>query len=450
MNTQGQSQAATPARIEPEPAPESTAASPVSLSFGARIGFAFLFTYFVLYSFPFPLDLIPHTDFLDVNWARLWQSLVPWVAEHVLHLSYKITVFSNGSGDTTYDYVKTLCYAVLAIATAVVWSVLDRKRANYEKLHAWLRLYVRIVLAAALISYGAAKVIPNQMPEPPLSRLLTTNGDSTPMSLLWTFMGASKSYEIFAGLMEMLAGILLFFPRFTMLGSLVSAAVMANVFMLNMSYDVPVKLYSFHLLLMSVWLLFFDRQRLANFFVFNREVKPQAHTPLFQRSRLNKSLLVSQLLLGLYLTSASLYYSYQRARTSGFLAPRAPLYGIWMVDEFTVGGQAPQAGDPVRWQQAIFDNSSEVMFQSVSGKRQRFNHKTDLAKKTITVWRRENAGQRMQVAFDRPQTDVMTMDGKVDGKEIHAKLHRVPEPKFLLNTRGFHWINEYPFNRFNE
>jgi hypothetical protein len=41
-------------------------------------------------------------------------------------------------------------------------------------------------------------------------------------------------------------------------------------------------------------------------------------------------------------------------------------------------------------------------------------------------------------------------DWAVDGKQIHAKLHHIPEPKFLLNTRGFHWINEYPFNGYDE
>src|SRR5580765_5723381 len=234
-----QGQAATQARIEPGSPPESVPL--VSWSSVTRIGFRLSFVYFILYSFPFPIDLIPFTDFLDANWSRLWRALVPWIAEHVLHLSYKITVFTNGSGDTTFDWIRTLSYAVLAITAAVVWSVLDRKRLNYQKLYGWLRLYVRIVLAAALLSYGAVKVIPNQMPDPPLSRLLTTNGDSAPMSLLWTFMGASRSYEMFAGLMEMLGGILLLFPRFTTLGALVSAATMFNVFMMNMSYDVPVK-----------------------------------------------------------------------------------------------------------------------------------------------------------------------------------------------------------------
>ena len=35
---------------------------------------------------------------------------MPWVGRHILHLSYAITVFPNGSGDTTYNYVEVLCF----------------------------------------------------------------------------------------------------------------------------------------------------------------------------------------------------------------------------------------------------------------------------------------------------------------------------------------------------
>jgi len=31
-------------------------------------------------------------------------------------------------------------------------------------------------------------------------------------------------------------------------------------------------------------------------------------------------------------------------------------------------------------------------------------------------------------------TDVITLDGKLDGQQIHAKLHHIPEPSFLHST----------------
>ena len=161
-------------------------------------------------------------------------------------------------------------------------------------------------------------------------------------------------------------------------------------------------------------------------------------------------------MFGLYLTVASLNDSHHVAKRIGFLAPKPPLYGIWMVEEFTVnGGASVQPDDPMRWQRVIVDSNLVVAFQSVSGKWQRLIHQTDKQKKTITLWRRQSwlergKGQEMQISFDRLPTDVITLDGKLDGKQIHAKLHHIPEPRFLLNTRGFHWINEYPFNGYDE
>jgi hypothetical protein len=197
----------------------------------------------------------------------------------------------------------------------------------------WVRLYVRILLGATLLSYGAAKVIPTQMPEPPLSWLLTTYGDSAPMSLLWKFMGASKSYEIVTGLVEMLGRILLFVPRLATLGALISTVATADVFLLNISYDVPVKILSFHLLIMSSSLLLPETKRLVSFFILDRDVKRQAATPFFRRKWSNTSMPVAQLLFGLYLTVASLNDSYHAAKRLGFLAARPPLYG-------TAGGNA--------------------------------------------------------------------------------------------------------------
>src|SRR5579859_5260248 len=220
-----------------------------------KIGFRFACCYLFLFCFPFPLGSIPYTGKPAEWYELLWQKVVPWMASHLLRLSQPITIFTNGSGDTRFDYIKALCLLVVAALASVLWSVLDRKRQNYGRLHQWLRLYVRLYLGATLLGYGAYKVIPSQFPPMWQWRYLQTYGDSSPMGVLWTFMSASASYTIFAGAIEMLGGILLFLPRLVTLGALISVGAMANVFMLNMSYDVPVKLYSFHLLLLAIFLI---------------------------------------------------------------------------------------------------------------------------------------------------------------------------------------------------
>jgi hypothetical protein len=119
------------------------------------------------------------------------------VGKHILRLSTDITVQPNGSGDTTYNYVQQTCYLVLAAVATGVWSVVDRRRMQYARAHDFLRIYVRYSLASSMLSYGFAKVFKMQFPFPSVERLMDPFGDSSPMGLLWTFMGYSTGYNLF-------------------------------------------------------------------------------------------------------------------------------------------------------------------------------------------------------------------------------------------------------------
>lgn len=419
-------------------------------SLGLKIAFRFACCYFFLFCFPFPLGAIPYTGKPAEWWELLWQKVVPWTAQHLLRLSQPITVFTNGSGDTTYDYVKTLCLLVIAAVAAIVWSALDRKRENYSKLHQWLRFYVRLNLGATLLGYGGYKVIPSQFPPLWQWRYLETYGDSSPMGILWTFMSASPSYTIFAGAVEMLGGILLFVPRVVTLGALISIGAMANVFMLNMSYDVPVKLYSFHLLLLSVFLILPELRRLARFFVLNRATDAAPVELRFNRRWANYTLLIGQLVLGLFFAGYSLYSAQKQRHNflAGDFAVKPPLHGAWAVDEFDVDGQPrpPLLTDSLRWQKVIFDVNPSIVVQGMDGKLDRYTTKVDFTKKTIELGRLKDKQWKGSLAYALPTNDAMTMDGQLGGQKVHMKLHHL-DGKYLLNTRGFHWINEFPLNR---
>ena len=169
---------------------------------GTRIAFRFVFAYFVLYIFPFPLGRLPYTDYPAEKYQALWDKIVPWVGKHVLHLGYGVVIAFTGSGNRIYDYIQLLCFFLLAAFATVVWSLVDRRRTNYRQLNRWLRFYVRITLAGTMIGYGSYKVIQSQFPPPTLYRLLEPYGQSPPMTLLWTLMGASKSYNLLPALLK--------------------------------------------------------------------------------------------------------------------------------------------------------------------------------------------------------------------------------------------------------
>jgi uncharacterized membrane protein YphA (DoxX/SURF4 family) len=414
-----------------------------------RVAFRFVFAYLVLYNFPFPLGEPAFTPFIAEAYDNFWHPVTQWVARHVLRLGYDITVFSNGSGDTTYNYVQALCFLSLAAFAALVWSSLDRRRANYERLYRWLWLYVRFVLAYTMITYGSLKAVPLQMPSPYFTRLLEPYGDSSPMGLLWTFVGASRGFEIFTGCAEILGGVLLILPRTTLLGALVCFGDTVLIFTLNMCYDVPVKLYSLHLLLMSVFLIAPEARRLADVLVFNRPVGAAGARRLFRRPKLNRVALALQVLFGLYLLGLCLFGAYEQSKVYGFNAPKPPLYGIWVVDEFSSDGQTrpPLTTDAARWQRVVFQVDKAITIQPMTGPNQPFTLELNAEAKTLTLGKRDDPNWKSVLTYNDSGDGRLTIEGEFDGHPTRAVATRFDESKFLLKSRGFHWIQERPFNR---
>lgn len=411
-----------------------------------RIAFRFAFAYFAMYAFPLALGWIPILGYLAQWWEQMWRKIVSWIAAHLLHLANPITFFPTGSGDTTYNYVQVLCLLVMAVTVTIVWSVLDRKRWSYVKLNQWLRLGVRLALGTMLISYGLEKVVPVQFIPPDYFRLLERYGDSSPMGLLWTFIGASPAYTIFTGCVELTGGVLVILPGLTTLGALLGLAAMTNVFLLNMCYDVPVKLLSFHLLVMALLLLLPDLPRLARVLVLNRDTPARKDIPFFSRRPLNIAMAVLQVIFAAYVGITCLQAFHQQYQDS--VATKPPFHGIWAVDDFTVDGAArpPLMTDQLRWQRVLFAVPGLLSVQRMDGVFQHYLLTIDKDKKVFLLTKSADPGWKTTLTFNTLPGDTMVLDGTLDGQELHIKTH-LDNPKFLLTTRGFHWITERSFNR---
>lgn len=412
-----------------------------------RALFRFLFSYLVLYNFPYTLNVIPvYGEILKESYLENWKVVAPWVGEHVFGVEARYRV--SGSGDTTYNYVQVYCYLILALAATAVWTLLDSQRANYARLHEWLRVYVRFALAAAMIMYGAYKVIPEQFGTPFPSTLLQPIGEGSPMGLLWTFMGTSIPYVIFTGVAEMLGGLLLATRRTTLLGALVCIGVMSNVVMLNFSYDVPVKLYSSHLLLMAVFLAAPDLRRLASLFVWNRRVPPAEQRPLFASRKGNHAALVFRTVFILYVTGAALHRSHEDKLQYADVAAQQRLYGAWEVEELTVDGTVLPllVTDETLWRRLVFEWPGAIGIQ--------YAHETEIRDYELRL----DPGPYVfalccdpewtaAISFKQIEPDVLALEGTVDGQQIRGRFRRMDDSRFPLVSRGFHWINEWPFNR---
>lgn len=434
--------------------PQSDSPAPVEhWSLALRIAFRFCVAYFTLFGLSNQilggLLVMPKVNIPELS--SLWplRHITFWTAAHVFRIKHELIYTGSGSGDKTFDWVLAFCLLVIAAVITLVWSILDRRRENYATFHKWFRLVLRFALASEMFLYGLAKVIPLQMPFPYLTKLLEPYGNFSPMAVLWSSVGASRSYEIFTGCAETLGGILLLTPRTTALGALVCLADMIQVFMLNMTYDVPVKLFSFHLILFSLFLLAPDARRIIDFFFTDRAAAPSRQYALLRSARANRLSVALQVAFGLYLIGMGVYSGIGSWHTYGGGRTKSALYGIWNVDEMSVDGQVrtPLSTDKDRWRRVVFDVPTFISFQRPDDTFTGYGSAINEKDHSIVLTKPADKNWKASLAYTRPATDQLVLAGTMDGHRVEMKLKLQDRDKFTLVNRGFHWINEYPFQR---
>ena len=377
--------------------------------------------------------------------GTLWPlfDLTSWVAVHVFGITAPL-VYTGNSRDTNFFWVQLFLVLVAAVMADVVWSALDRRRKNYKSLHKWFRLFVRFALAAQMLYFGMVKVIPTQFPAPSLITLLAPSGNLSLQGFLWTSIGASTPYQIFTGVVEVAGGLLLILPRTTTLGAMICLASMIQVFVLNMTYDVGVKILSFQLALMAVFLLAPDFRLLMNAFLFKRPSEAQPEPELFQTVRANRIALIVQIVFGVYLLGA--YTNVGRTfwyDDGGGGSAKSPLYGIWNVEELSVDGEVrvPELNDyDRRWRRVVFDSPQWMFFQRTDDSFMRYGVNIDLGQNTLSLTKGHSRTWQSRFTFQRPASDHLILAGKMDGHPITMNLELVPFDTFRLLNSPFRWV----------
>src|SRR5215467_2577727 len=418
-----------------------------------RLAFRFCFLYFGLYvlvtQMLSSLFLAPSIDVPEIGTLRPLRAIISWAAAHIFHHQAALVVTGSGSGDKTFDWVESFCLLLMALGVTAIWSLADRKRLNYSAVFKWFHLFLRFAVGSTMFAYGFDKAIPLQMSFPSLTRLIEPFGDFSPMGVLWASIGASTGYEIFAGCAEILGGVLILIPRTATLGALVCVADMTQVFLLNMTYDVPVKLFSFHLILMCLFLLGPEAARLFDFFFRNQPVSSPKPLALFQTVRANRFAFFAQIGILFYLVSMNIYGGLKAWKEYGGGAPKSELYGIWNVDEFIMDGQLhpPLLTDTPRWRRIVFQSPTSATFQKMDDTFVRYASAVQLSDKSLILRDTNEKEPKAKLSFQRNAPGQLLLDGVMDGHAIRLRLQLVEREKYLLVNRSFHWIQEYPFNR---
>ncbi|MBI3219799.1 MAG: hypothetical protein HYZ44_09825 [Bacteroidetes bacterium] len=419
-----------------------------------KIVFRFFFIYLLLQIAPWTwFDIIPGVSsvtryyYLGMDW------LVEFANKHFFHVR-EVLVPLNGSGDTSYGWTQVWLFLSLALIGCVLWSIADRKRSQYAIADYWLRTAVRYFIAMTCLSYGIIKIFALQMSFPNLSQLATPLGDYLPMRLSWMFIGYSTPYQVFSGVMETIAGLLLLNRRTVTLGVMMAAGVFTNVAMMNLAYDIPVKIFSLHLLFYCLFLMAYDYKRIASFFLLN---KPADLTSLYEMHITTKWMRIARVvgksILVILIVILPFYNSWEYYQSNQTGADTKPISsGVYDVISFERNGipTSPLPGDTLTWKDVIFEKSKSGSVNTTDSlfrqryRRGYFNYRADTAAKALHVFKRSVQGDSTFLFTINYQlrNDTIFLQGKIRNEDHRIKLVK-SKRHFQLAERQFHWLSEY-------
>jgi len=429
---------------------------PATWPWWRKIIFRFFFIYLVFQTLPWlHLNDIPGVGFI----ARLYGKVISWAVhlanDKVFHVR-PVLVEPNGSGDTSYCWAELWLCLSIAVIGCIIWSVLDRKRDNYTKLNYWLCLIARYYLVIVAFAYGIIKIFCWQMVFPSLHQLATPLGDLLPMRLSWLFIGYSSPYQIFSGVMEVFAGSLLLYRRTATLGAFVATGVFINVMMLNLCYDIPVKIFSMQLVFVSLFLLANESKRLICFFILNR---PADTCSIYHFNYSKKWMKVTRYILKSVLILLIVVIPFGKGLFSlipDFRITKAkqPIFknGFYEVSDYSVGKRnAPLAfADTMRWKNIVLENGGGSVETGDTTFKKRYNrhyfgYTFNEMQRTVSFVRKmpNNIDSALiTMRYTKPDSNTIKLWGTHGKDSLFVEL-KLTKRHFQLAERQFHWLSEH-------
>ncbi|WP_037321781.1 hypothetical protein [Salegentibacter sp. Hel_I_6] len=400
----------------------------------SKLIFKILFAYFTLYALFILLD-------------PFFEPLFRWVGILVFKIDYEYTVGGTASGDTTYKYLSSFVNAILTLLIVPIWHFLDNSRKNYNTLFYWFLVLLRIILIATMFLYAFVKIFKVQFHSASLTHLLEPLGNLYPNRLAWSFFGFSESYNVFLGSLELLGGLLLIPRRTQTLGSLIILGVMTQVLVMNFTFDIAVKLFSIHLVLMAL-IVFVTDNRFINVFIRNKGVESYKYFNPISNKKYHKVIFWVKS-IGLIIIIGLLSYNfYTVEKLKGDKRVKPILYGIWEVSNFIKNGDTlpPLTTDDYRWRYLIVDFKDKATIKTMDEVKHKYTFITDSTSKKIIVNKNDTESNEYNFEYVNSNSDELILNGIMDLDTLEISLIKVNHREFNLYSREFNWIIERPYN----
>lgn len=219
--------------------------------------------FFLLFILFFPLDFLG--DFQRKVSLFLFGDLTEWMAKSLFATADARIDFSS---DSTSMFIFVGMLLLLSLLAAIFMGQRYSRKILYLS-----KEIVVLYLVIVLMKYGFDKVFKAQfyLPEPNI--LYSRFGNLDKDILFWSTMGTSRLYSVSMGIVELTAAFLILFSRTRALGLLLSVGILANIFLINIGFDISVKFFSLILFLMTIFALKDDWIPMYRFFILKQELK---------------------------------------------------------------------------------------------------------------------------------------------------------------------------------
>jgi len=196
--------------------------------------------------------------------------------------------------------------------------------------------------------------------------------------------------------------------------------------------------------------------RLVNLLILNRPVSPRPPVQLAERRWIDKGAWILQISLGATIFVAFFYSSFARyTEMERTQSASVPLQGLWMVDEFTVSGEPQHSlftrklatemhigqGED-RWATLIIETPGQAVIQMRNGVMDYVNLDLDKTATAATLSDGSDDQWKGQLRLQEPRQGVLNLSGEVNGVTIVAKLHRLDESRFILQTETLNLMHD--------
>jgi len=332
-----------------------------------KIAFRIAFIFFIGISIPNSTewyDTVIHIDWTRLNYRDLYD---------IARFGSGINIFGDRLfGSNLLGYANWIITLFISIFGGLIWTAIVRwrktERQEYKSLYYWLRVIVRYRAGIGIIGFGFTKLLPVQMPYPGLGLLNTNFGDLTAQKIFWLSVGIVPWYQVFAGVVEVLAGTLLFFRKTTALGAILLFGALGDIVYVNFAYDGGVHVYSSYFVLLAGFLLVDTIPKVYNLLIRERDTTPNVYYPSFSSkwlrfTRIGLKSLTIFLFLGVlfYLQLTNfLYDPYKQPAVAGVKTLR----GNYAVTEFRLNNRRIDYSplDTIAWQEVEFEKWSSLSF----------------------------------------------------------------------------------------